>query len=78
MSPSRRWATVIFRFNLGLASKFPKECFPLEYYKTEDTLGKGNLLLSATLGKMQKIADMDVDLNTDEHFRLNTRAQYER
>lgn len=68
---------MIVPVNLGAASKYEEDIFPLAYYDAGDPIRKGSLLLSATLDEMIKIAEMDIDLNTDKGFHFNARVQYE-
>lgn len=69
--------TVILPVNLGAASKYEEEVFPLAYHDAGSTITKGSLLLSATLDEMIKISEMGIDLNTDTRFQFNARIQYE-
>ncbi|KAF8140218.1 hypothetical protein EV363DRAFT_1311935, partial [Boletus edulis] len=69
--------TVIVPLNLGAASKYEEDIFPLAYHNAGDTISKGSLLLSATLDEMIKIAEMGIDLDTDKRFHFNARIQYE-
>lgn len=69
--------TVIVPFSLGAASKYEADIFPLSYHHAPDAISKGSLLLSATLDEMIKIAEMGIDLDTDERFHFNARTQYE-
>lgn len=69
--------TVILPINLGAASKYEEDIFPLAYYDAGNTITKGSLLLSSTLDEMIKIAEMGIDLNTDQRFHFNARIQYE-
>lgn len=69
--------TVIVRWNLGAASKYPKHIFPLEYHDAGDPLSKGGALLTATLEEMDNIANMGFDAFAEENSYFNTRAEYE-
>ncbi|KAG9309046.1 hypothetical protein JVU11DRAFT_11057 [Chiua virens] len=69
--------TVILPVNLGDASKYDGDIFPLAYHHAGDKISKGGFLLSATLDEMIKISEMDIDLNTDKRFQYNAMIQYE-
>ena len=69
--------TVIFSLNLGSASKYEKDIFPLAYHDAGNTVEKGRLLLSATLDEMVNIAEMGIDFNTDKRVQSNARYRYE-
>ena len=40
-------------------------------------MNKGRLLLNATLEEIIKIAEMGIDLSTDQRFHFDARVQYE-
>lgn len=63
--------TVILPVDLGAASKYEEDTFPLAYYDAGKTITKGNLLLSATLDEMIKISEIGIDLNTDQDPALS-------
>ncbi|KAF8546067.1 hypothetical protein OG21DRAFT_1528071 [Imleria badia] len=69
--------TVIVPVNLGAASKYEDNIFPLAYHYAGDPIRKGSLLLTATLDEMIKIGEMGIDINTDRRFHFNARVEYE-
>ena len=69
---------MIVPVNLGAASKYEEDIFPLSYHIAGNAISKGSFLLSATLEEMRKIAQIGVDLNTDKRFHYNTRVEYEK
>lgn len=77
MAPSGS-TTVILPLDLGAAGKFEESNFPLAYHRGINAIvGKGSLLLSATLDEMITIKDLGVDLTSNPQFLLNTKLKYD-
>lgn len=73
--------TVILPLDLGTAAKYDRHVFPLAYHDSlggkVGEVGKGSLLLSATLEEMLKIKELGIDLSKSDDFIFNTRIKYE-
>lgn len=76
MAPSGS-TTVILPLDLGAANKFEESNFPLAYHNgISGMVGKGSLLLSATLDEIIKMGELGVDLTSNPQFLLNTNVKY--
>ena len=76
MSTSPR-QTVVVPINLGAASNFDRDVFPLSSYRQRDKLGKGDFLLDATLDEMLKITSMGTDPRQWEEVIATTKSRYD-
>lgn len=67
----------ILSVDLGTASTFDPDVFPLAYYAAGDNLSKGSILIRATLKEMEAIKQLGIDLNNNGDFIFNTRVTLE-
>ncbi|KAH0830128.1 hypothetical protein J3R83DRAFT_1474 [Lanmaoa asiatica] len=77
MSTTSPRQTVVVPINLGAASNFDRDIFPLVSYRKRDKLGQGDFLLDATLDEMLKITSMGTDPNQWEEVIATTKTRYD-
>ncbi|KAH0828800.1 hypothetical protein J3R83DRAFT_3248 [Lanmaoa asiatica] len=77
MSTTSPRQTIVVPINLGAASNFDRDIFPLVSVRKKDKLGQGDFLLDATLDEMLKITSMGTDPRQWEDAIATAKARYD-